>query len=284
MALTNDYDVEYDGTLLVDGDTRLLVNMRPFTMPPIRVTDQVRGQQDGLFVGRDLYGGRTIDMVVEVWGETESAFRTSYQDLLDAVVLRRTEKVLKMRLPEWTQDLRSNVKPRRVSGPVIDVRFDHYVGVVNLQFFSTDPRLYDDTEQTDTAGLPTSEEGMEFNATFNLVFGAVSASNSITANNAGNYETPWTATITGPVDNPKIQHVGQNKTIELVGSVGAGETLVVSSPPTSTVLLNGTSSRYSWLQDTEQWFLLDPGDNEIRFLGSSAGSPTLELAWRSAWV
>lgn len=283
MTLTSTYDVEYDGVLIADGDRRSVISAKIFENPEIRSSDQVRGQLDGLFPGQDLYGGRTIELEIEVWGETEEDFYQSYYEVLGAVRKRVDEKLLKVRLPQWP-DLQVACRPRRVSGPVVEVQFDLWVSRVVVQFFSTDPRLYAAAESTGTAQVTSFSNGLQFDLTFDMTFGGIGTSNMILARNDGTYETPWRATINGPIVNPQIESVEQGKIIKFSGTVNDGESLIVVSRPSSLVLLNGTASRYSWIEDSDQWFMLQPGDNQIRFSGSSSGSPTLVLQWRSAWV
>lgn len=286
MALVTDYDFELDGVLICSGaDTtqKELVSSKLFGMDGVRSSDKVRGQRDGLYPGIDYYAGRVIELEIEVWGNDTASFRTEYLALMSALRLRRTEVLLKVKLPGWP-DLRVSCRPRRVAGPTIDQTFNLSKANVTVQLDASDPRIYADTQSSGTATLTGSTSGLVFPATFNMTFGGITTSSVVIASNTGNYETPWTATINGPVTNPYIEHIEQGKLLRFTGSLASGESLVVSSPPSGAVLLGGTSSRYSWLQDASQWFLLDPGLNSVRLGGSSAGAPTMDLVWRSAWV
>ena len=89
-------------------------------------------------------------------------------------------------------------------------------------------------------------------------------------------------TFTGPVVSPTIEHTGQSRRLEFTGTLAAGETLVVDSLA-RTVLLNGTSSRYSWLTSLSQWFTLEPGANNLRYTAAS-GTGTCQVDFRSAWM
>lgn len=282
--LVDDYDFEYDGLLLVGDGAREFMSCNVMDSPEIRVSDRVRGQLDGEFQGTDYYAGRTFVLTVEVWGENESQFLSSYRDLQAKVRLQRTEIPLAFRLPGWETDLFINCKPRAVSGPMINLEFGFYRGEVAVQFHATDPRIYSLTELTGQALIMSTSDGMEFNLVFDLSFGGLSVSNSILATNTGSYETPWEAVITGPITNPKIEHVEQGKTLEFAGTLAADEFLVIQSKPRANILLGGTASRYSWLLDSSQWFMLTPGLNTIRFQGSTVGSPTMDFSWRSAWA
>lgn len=285
-ALTSNYEFEYDGYQLCSGgelDKTLLLKAEIFDMPEIRVTDKVRGNLDGLITGNDLYGARRIVLELEVWGDSEADFRSEYLGILQALKKTTTEKVLRFKLPGW-DDLQIQCKPRRVVGPVIDQAFPFNRGVIAVEFVASDPRVYLDSESTGLASFVGVNLGMQFNATFDLTFGGLSSSNIILALNQGSYEAPWRAVINGPVTNPSIENVTLGKMLTFTGVVNTGETLTVRSQPEATVLLNGTASRYNWLQDATQWFMMAPGINSIRFNGTSGGSPTMNFFWRSAWT
>lgn len=286
-ALVTDYDIEYDGVIINSGDVTspyALVNGVVFGDADLRTSDRPVGQLDGEFPGIDLYAGRNITLQVEIWAESATAFRTAYLTWLSAVRKRVSEAVLRLKLPGWP-DLRVMARPRKIASPAIDLGFNQQnATIVTVQFHCTDPRFYADSLSSGSASIVASPLGLAFPMAFPLDFGGVSSSNTINASNSGNYETPWTATITGPITNPVIEHVEQAKSLSFAGVLAAGETLVVSSPPSAAVLLQGTSSRYSWLQDASQWFMLQPGNNTVRFRGTGAGTPTMTLNWRSAWV
>lgn len=284
MTVTTDLQIEFNGVNIADADKKEIVVADFFTAPDIRNSDRPRGQQDGLFPGIDYYAGRTLTAELEIWGDDLTDFYNKYSVVRNALVKTSAEKILEFKVPGWPTNLISFCRVRKCSGPQINQQFDLHVGKVVVQWESTDPRLYQATQQSSTTSFIGTQPGRTYNLTFNRSFGGIVSSNTIPAVNAGNYDAPWTAIINGPVTNPSIENATLGKTISFVGSLATGEQLYVSSPPYSTVLLGGTSSRYSWLVDSTQWFLLQPGNNDIRFNGSSAGTPTLDFFWRSAWI
>lgn len=284
MTVSNHYEIEFDGTMICDGDKLTILEFEVWESPEIRSSDKPRGQQDGLFPGLDFYGERTITLKMEVWGETQLEFKEKVDTLRRALRKTDVEKVLEFQLPEWTYNLISNCRCRAVRGPIVDLNHEFSVGELVVQFVSTDPRLYDATEANQSTGFIGVQSGRTYDLTFNRSFGGVVSSNSIFATNEGNYDTPFRAVINGPVTNPSIEHVGLGKTIQILGEVADGDFLEIAGPPYNTVMLNGTATRFVWLANSDNWFQLAPGSNEIRFNGSSAGSPTLDLYWRTAWV
>lgn len=289
MTVTEFYDIDFGGQPIADGDKKVVVAFSPFESPEIRVSDTVRGQQDGLFPGIDYYGARTIPLEIEIWGDDSAPdgsvdFSQAYQSILQACVLSREEKPLEFRIPGYSTNLVVNARCRKVSGLIINQQFDHALATVVLQFVATDPRIYSATEQSSTVQFTGTQPGRAYSLTFNRNYGGVVASNEINATNSGSYEAPWEAVITGPVTNPTIEHADLGLSIRLVGTINDGEFIVISSAPYQTIMLNGTASRYSLLANASQWFMLRPGSNRIRFNGTSTGTPTMTLTWRSAWA
>lgn len=285
MTVTNNYEIEFDGIKICDGINTLIMDFDPFSSPAIRSSDKARGQDDGMFPGLDLLGARTITLSIEVFAEDQDDFFNVYSPLVAACRKTNEDKVLAFKIPGWPDVLTVNARVRRFQGLNINTAFD--LGgpvVVQVQFVAVDPRIYASTEQSATVGIVGVQTGRTYNLAFNRTFGGLVASNIITAANSGNYDAPWTARIDGPVTNPSIEHVGLGKTLELNASIGTGEFLIISSSPYKTIMLGGTATRYQWLIDSTKWFLLEPGNNSIRFNGSSAGSPTMTFTWRSAWA
>ena len=148
-----------------------------------------------------------------------------------------------------------------------------------LVFQALDPRLFSTTESAVTLGL-SDPGGFTFPLTFPLTFG-VSGNSDGQAVNAGTYSSDWTASIVGPVTDPKILHSDSGQYVEMSGTVPAGSVLLVSSADKS-IILNG-SPRQSWLTLTSRWWELASGSNTIRFRAAS-GTGSATISWRDAWI
>lgn len=284
MSVTNDYEIEFDGSMIADGDTRTILTFDVFTSPELRVGDQPRGLEDGMFPGPNFYGERTITLELELMAEDDATFYNTYQLVLAACRKTQDERRLEFKLPGWPDNLVSNCRVRRVSGLIVDQRFDIAKSSVLVQFVATDPRLYAANGSSAIVDLESEQSGRTYDLEFDRVYGGVVSSNIINATNLGNYDAPWEARIDGPVTNPTIEHVDSGKTLRLNATINDGEHVIVSSAPYRTIMLGGTASRYYWLDDATQWFMLEPGNNQVRFGGSSAGTPQLTFSWSSAWV
>jgi len=152
---------------------------------------------------------------------------------------------------------------------------------LSIRWFCPDPRKYSAALHSLSTGLGTATGGLTFPATFPATFGSGSAGGQIAVSNAGNTDSPPLLSITGPVDNPIIDHVELGRSLQLTISLITGDALALDADARS-VVLNGTASRESALT-LPQWFLLAPGANTIRFRNNGAFTASqLTVAWRDA--
>ncbi|MFN0028411.1 MAG: phage distal tail protein [Acidimicrobiales bacterium] len=143
--------------------------------------------------------------------------------------------------------------------------------------------IYADTASEGSCSLPSAGGGLSFPLTFPRTYGAVATGGTILAVNAGSFDTGCTFRIDGPAVNPKIESVTAGKTLAINITLLVGEFLVIDTQY-RTVLLGGTTSRYSSLDSTSRWFSLAPGTNEIAFRAATSTVASLTAVWRSAWL
>lgn len=226
-------------------------------------------------VGPDLLAARDLTFDVQMLGSA-SEIETLADDLRQAWA-PVTSGVVSLSLTL------ANSERILYGRPVVsEVDFEnlyHGLGRAMLTFEASDPRMFSATESALTLGL-SDPGGLEFPLTFPLTFGAAGDSDGPAVND-GTYETDWTATIVGPVTNPKILLGNTGEYVEMTGTVPSGSTLTVSSADRS-ILLNG-SPRQSWLTLPSRWWKLAAGSNTVRFRADS-GTGTVTIAWRSAWL
>jgi len=251
-----------------------------FGVPEIRTVDYYRPARHGEVAGQDLLAARTVVLEVHVNAAIEEDAETALHQLTVAFSAVDADTTLDIEVTGAVA-YRLYGRPRGV-----EVALDKQVrgGVIRARctFKAMDPRLYIAAAQTLPISLAGGGGGLTFNATADFTFGGAVSGGTATATVAGTIPVPWVATMTGPLTNPIFEHVGQGRQIALVGTVNAGETLVVDSDA-RTILLNGTTSRYSFLSSTSRWFDLTPGANLLAFRTSS-GTGTLSLAYRAAYI
>jgi hypothetical protein len=153
-------------------------------------------------------------------------------------------------------------------------------GRARCEFEATDPRLYSSVPAAVVLGLSGGTGGLEYPLSYPLSYGAGSDSDG-SIDNEGTISTTWTASIVGPVSNPRLTLGATGQYIEINGEIPAGSTMVLDSL-TRSVLLNG-SPRQTWLTLPSRWWELAAGVNTVRFRATS-GTGACTFSWRSAWL
>lgn len=283
--VTADWQMEYNGVALGDGSPFLVTQVEGLLdLPDIVSGDRQRLRRHGLIAGDDFTNGRVVQLTLEVSGNDSYSFSQAVDMLMDASAPGGSEIPLVFQIPgvAGSGKRRMNARPRRRSMPV-GREFYYELPLAVLEFYSTDPRIYTNSLDSQVTSLPTAGGGLGFNATAPFTFGAVSVGGTLTLNNAGNFQTSPSIVLEGPVTNPSIESLTADKTLSFTITLGVGETLEIDTE-NRTVMLNGTSSRYNTLDSTAQWFTLAPGDNEVRYQASTITASTMTITWRSAWV
>jgi Phage tail protein len=245
----------------------------------LRQTTTLRPQQDGAYAAAGFLGTRRITLEGAI--NNQAGGWGALWDLATALVAALTAKAPAL-LTVTTEDLRVFQTAVRTVAEVEVVELNTSTWATwQAQLEAVDPRLYaGGVASTASTGLPSGAgTGVTFPMTSPITFGVSPLGGSMSVINTGNTPTPWTATITGPVTNPQIEHVEQSRVLLFSTVLGSGEQLAVDADA-RTVLL-GAASRYSTLA-APNWFLLNPGLNTVRF-NAAGGTGTVNISWRSAW-
>lgn len=252
-----------------------------FGTPEVRARDVERTDRDGVLAGIDLLGGRLVVFDVLILGTSAQDAETKL-NALKAFFARADTDV------DLVVTFTGVVSYGLVGRPRgCDVVFDRQTlsGVMRARcsFLATDPRLYRTNGSEDvTIQMAGGGTGLTFNASADFSFGGAVTGGALSVVNQGTYPTPFTATFHGPLTGPQLEHVDLGLTLAFTGDLLAGQTLVVDTDK-HTVLLNGVSSRYSWLTVASRWYDLVPGTNLLRLLAVS-GSGSVDIGFRSAYV
>lgn len=126
--------------------------------------------------------------------------------------------------------------------------------------------------------------GLVFPLVFNLNFGPPLSSASADLFNTGTFTTPFVITFTGPWTNPGVRHIAQQRSLDFDITLAAGEQLIVDTATTGSVLLNGSVSRINTIRTGSQWWLLQPGPNQVTVNGAVNPGANASFAYRSAWI
>lgn len=296
------FQVSYNGLTLGPGGTTGFPSITRLTglndMPPVRSADETKSGDHGVFAGIDYLHGRTVGLQVLLAGTSQANYDGLCDQFEGAFAVQPAELQLAYTLGDTTQVRVVNARPRKLLIPREKLRWG-MTGLAAVDLFATDPRKYAQTTTTLTTGLASVSGGMTFNATFPLSFGATGGGGTVNATNAGNFQTPLTFTISGPVTNPIIDNLTTGQSLLFVITLASTDTLVISGAGTSacSILLNQTASRRNTLQagsaPLTQFGLPGgaPGPGtagvtqQFRYRNNGAfTASTCQIAYQSAWI
>lgn len=245
-----------------------------FGVSDYRSQDAMLPRQDGVVAGDDRLSGRMITFDVHVLGTSAVTAEQAANTLKGVFSPLQADVEMSFNLSGGVDGYTVFGRPR--SCPVVlDKKFLGGALRARCSFWATDPRLFG-AEVTTIIALPAGTAGLLFPAEAPFVFGGLSSPGEAIINVGGEYDTDWTATFAGPVTAPRIEHVELGRALSFPTlSIAIGETLVLDSR-TKSVLLNGTTSRYSSLSSGSRWWVLSTGPHTIRFrAGSGTGDVTI---------
>jgi hypothetical protein len=182
-------------------------------------------------------------------------------------------------------------RTRRVYGQpqkwdqTIDNRLFGGGGALSMEFKTLDSLHYDDSEQQRLLNISPASLGgypVPFTTPWSSLHSGVSERSMLVG---GDQAAPFTVEFTGPLVGGYL--AGGDWRIELVASLGIGDTAVVSTLPwdysvrvngsSAAGILAGTTTRLSKAR-------LNPNGETLAFGGtSSSGTATATIRWRAAW-
>lgn len=280
---TFSYQLGDTGTILNPDDQTLpfvdITDVDGLDSPEFRSTERDHEGTDGGFLDAEFEKMRTIVLSGQVIGDVATV-ETFMDQLKYDWAPRRSTIPLRFAHPGVAQRV-VFVKPLGVRYSVNQLR---RTGCTDVQFTcqAEDPRIYDDAVITQqlVIGLPITT-GFAFSLSFDFGFGAPVSPEGVTINNYGNRPAPGVITIPGPVTDPVIYNDTYSHTLSFDIDVATGDWLEVDLG-NHTVKLNGSVSRRGALLEPD-WFLLEPGENFIRYRAGAGGTNPASIAYRNAW-
>ena len=278
-----DWQQEYNGLLLGDKTNFELVSGDKLMGSPTARSGTIAsfGRHGGV-PGRHLLPLRDFFLKWDIKAQDEDTFRTRRQ-LLGAAFAIRTEPEDELPLVFSLENRIYRINCRPIDNYIpLNMDFANFYTEAAIRFEAAWPFIESNSLGSATLSIATTTEGLQFPATFPLVFGAGTGGSASVVNN-GNAPAPWVATISGDTPNPRITHVESGKFIEFVGlTIVAGDVLTLDSKNKS-VLLNGTASRRSYMTAASRWFDLQPGSNTIQFSSGGITTGQLTFTWRDTY-
>ncbi|MGW2371655.1 hypothetical protein [Kitasatospora sp. NPDC001683] len=249
-----------------------------------------RAGDHGGWASPQYYAPRTLTWTVTASAPTQ-ALRDQARALLqqavpisDLAMLRYDEPV-----PKFVCVRRSG-KLTEAYPTLTDVTFT--VGLV-----APDPRKYSTVQRSLPISLAPAGGGGGMMVPFTVPFtlAASAPPGAAAATNAGSFQTPPVAVMSGPVTGPTLTNLATNQTVSWSGlTLGAGDTFVVDFlnrqgfvNPTVTSTSPGmpsTGGTY-WPADiASSWWQLAPGTSQIAFGGTAGSGAMTTYYWRDSWV
>lgn len=289
MTLTN-YQFQFGSFVFGAGTPYQIYSVDGLEgLPELRVQDDNRGYNDGMFSGRDFLAGRTITMeILTLAGNGHSA---PYNfDLLQSALLPQSQGLtaLTFLLSASATQMTMNVRVRSRK-TVVDP--DYTFGYIRsqVQFFAPDPRYYSDPATSLTL-TPTASLGRTYPLTFNRVYNKASVAQSQAVTNAGNWYTAPAISIVGPCTNPIIGNVTTGQYITINIALANTDTLTVDLNARTVTLTNASvtnSPRRNQVASGSQWFSFAANSTQYLFFGASnisVGLTQATTSYRSAYI
>jgi hypothetical protein len=287
-----DWQHELGGVLIGVGTDVQVRAIEGLGQPPVRTSDVEPPSEDGLWIGRDYYGGRTIriDAAIRITAQPATVLDrlAALQDAADTPAVRRAGGT--------TMDLRLKFpgrEPRTVRGRLRKLEPDltrmiHGFAPLDIEFQATDPWFYADTTGTTSIPLGLLSSG---GLTFPLAFPLTIAGDPLAVGRPGFLEVDGTAQawpvlrVNGPCANPTITHVASGRVLTVQTTLAAGEWVEVDTRPGWRTVLreNGGSAPLAPKSRIDE-FVLSPGLNELQWTATDPTlTSTLAVTWRPTY-
>lgn len=253
------------------------------SLPELRTQDDNRGYNDGMFSGRDFYGGRYVTFTIHTFAGNGNSAQQNH-NLLQAALNPQQSGTTQMNflLSQYDSEMLLNARVRSRK-TAIDPEYTYGFIRSQVSMFCPDPRYY--TATATTAVMTASTVlGRTYNRVYNLLYGGGSLTSAVTISNTGWATTYPTITITGPVTNPTIGNLTTQQYITVNLSMSNTDTLVIDLY-NKLVTLNGSTAR-NLLAGNSQWFGAAPGNSSFYFTGQNilVGTTSASVTYRSAFI
>jgi hypothetical protein len=283
-----DWQHELGGVLIGPGTDVQVRAIEGLGQPPVRTSDVEPPSEDGLWIGRDYYGGRVIriDAAIRIVGSPGSVLDqlAALQDAADTTAVRGgggSTMDLRLKLP--------GRPARTVRGRLRKLEPDlgqmiHGFAPCDIEFQAQDHYFYADETGTTSIPLGLLTSG---GLTFPLAFPLTIAGDPEAVGRPGFLEVDGTAPawpilrVTGPCSNPTITHVASGRTLTVQTTLTAGEWVEVDTRPGWRTVLrdNGGGAPLAPRSRIDE-FVLTPGLNELQW---TATDPTLTSTLAVTW-
>lgn len=237
-------------------------------LPPPEIPEDSRPySDDGDYYTAGRYAPRIITITGRIIPPT-TAGRAAVTDARDRLnsTLNSARKAFVFRVDEPGYSKQANVQISSKPDMTINDYKNHVEFTIQMK--ASDPRKYSSILHNIANTLnPSSQYGRQYPRAMYYTFGNTNSDNVLHARNDGNYHTYGTIRISGPVRNPRLYHVEQDKFLQINDTIATGSFVDINLR-TRTIKVNGKQFKRSSLSTDSSWFTLSPGENSIRFTGT----------------
>lgn len=254
-----------------------------FDSPALREARENRSAMDGQIDYASLLGERLLALKGKILASSVSERDSRRQPFINAFKMDGIYDWLKWQIPgEVAKQCYCKVFDLK-----IDDRYDGDPFIRNfiINLIAVDPRIYSQEELTKTVYIPSAVGGRVYVKVYPKTYGTIQTGGKITCANDGNYSVLPTVKMYGPLSSPKIRNNTDSAKEILINLVVADGDYLEIDFEEKTIMLNGTASRYNYLDSDSQWWELKTGNNEIEFrdgLGNVNGKA--EIVYRHGWI
>lgn len=255
----------------------LIVGLTGFDGPPVSGSMPQRANDHGGWAAPQWYGPRIMTLTVEVIAPSQ-ALRDTARSQIAAVVPVGSAGGTDLAEFVYNEPVPKRLMVRR-SGDLTPSFPTANNAVFPIGLAAPDNRKYSAALYTPQIGTTAvTPTGLTWPLTYPITYPASTPANQGSVTNAGDFESPGTVTITGPVVAPSITNLTTNQTIAFSTlTLTAGDVLTVDTLNRQ-AFLNG---QFRSADVTSSWWRLTPGSNTLRFGGT--GSGTASITYRDAY-
>ncbi len=298
VPVLSDWQFSFNGLTMGAGTPYTIQQATGFDLASIRTQDVGRPRDQGMFIGLDVFGGRTFELNLWVISDGTTDLQTLMLSLASATpVAGSTEQPFYFKLPSMPQ-MAFMARARKRSFP-LDLDYGAAsIAKPVIQFEATDPRAYYSPSLSNSIALPVPLTGVKFPITFPMSFGTGGTGTYLTLDNTGNYEMRPILVFTGPLTTPTVNNTSISGNPYLTFrnpnqtsyTLYAGDTLTVDLDMHTIVYTPSGATQgqnyRAWLTTGSTWFNLVPGNNNLFFssLDASQVGGTLTVQWAPAYL
>jgi hypothetical protein len=235
--------------------------------PDININDTQRQDAWGILPGIDLYKERVATHDLSIDGTDNANVLALRRQFLAKTGIFKTPKQLVFQHNNGLGKRFIWVVRARAHLPRNDV-LAHGLAQGSCEWTAADPRIYSLVLQQDHIVIPNG----------------VNSINGIVINGGEEASAP-VLVIQGPCTNPRISNAADRNRVIRIDIVLAGADILTIDTKARQVTKNGVAVAPGTVRSDNQWWALQPGNNQITYSRADTGGPSdMNVQHRDVWV